>query len=112
MNMYSDRLAKLKWNARIFRLVAEKTHEESPASCTFDNQELARHTIEEAAFAFLEPEAVDWGFIDDPGTWEATLRDGRTVRHEILITMRGEQHAERFTADVLIDGVAYKAAAA
>jgi len=109
--MPPNHAAKLKWTARIFRLVAERVHEEGAAGCSFANEELARHAIEEAAFAFLEPEAVDWGYIDDPGTWEATLADGSTVRHEVAVTIRGDAWAERFTADVVLDGIAYKAAA-
>jgi hypothetical protein len=67
--------------------------------------EIARHTIEEAAFGLVGLEAVDWGDVDEP------LADRQTVWHEILITMQADTWAECFTDDVVLDGSACKARA-
>ena len=67
--------------------------------------EIARHPIEEAAFGLVGLEAVDWGDVDEP------LADRQTVWHEIIITTQCDRWAERFTADVVLDGIAYNARA-
>jgi hypothetical protein len=104
---------KHKWTAKIFHVVSEASIDalSTGSGASFGNHELAEEAIQEAAFKLLEPSAIEWGLIDDPGTWNAVLPDGTIAPHEVSITLQEGRGLQRYTADVVLDGKPYRAVA-
>ena len=105
---------KQQWKARIFLLVAEGAVDTvaNPSGCSFENRDLAEQAIKEAAFKLLEPAAIKWGFLGEPGQWQAILADRSTRQHQIVVKIKEGPGRRRYTAELLLDGKAYRAVAA